>query len=762
MNHNDEHMTAQQAKSSEDETKEFGSVAEALEHSLSQTQPSESFDAVAGSQTPGSATSIDQTVNHDTPSSRPKISGGRKSVVRRVANVDGYLPRRQVDSPSNFSMPHNDLADYRIVGKLGIGGTAIVFQAHQRAVDREVALKYLRPELANDLKIRRRFLHEARVIGSLEHPNIIAIHEVALDCSDEVFYSMKRIEGSPWNEQIDDLDLARNVDILLAIADAVRYAHSQQVIHRDLKPENVMLGRFGEILVADWGMAVRRDSIDSIDDHDAGTGDGMTGDGKLGVDTLGETSHDSKARFNRWFGDELDFAPETSIGGTPAYMAPEMTVGDPSNINETTDVYLLGAILYRIITGHPPHHGNTLAECIRAAADNLIVPTDIQHDLVDIARRAMNTHPCDRQPNVETFVADIRTHRRQQQSMSLVRRVKRGLADIAKAAGDQMPRPTIERLTFLDSLLDEAIQEWAENPLVADIRLELGRHRVAAIADAGDIDGAIELLGELDDTESDLLADLKQRKAAQCKQKRAVSRYSALFVQSPDPGLLVTMPDGIIVEVNERFQNWFGFQREDVVGKTIAQLNLWVCLKRRSVLATLIEQHGLIEDFETRLYRHDGQIIDVVIAGRRVELEGRPMMVATLRDISARKNVENDLRRSRDRMRNLQRMAGLATWSYRIADDTIQWSEELFALFGRDPKDGTPSREEFYELVHPDDRGRLRECVENARRAAEPYEIRIQQRAPEGGYRSVLIRGEPLRNGDGQVDEIYGVSIPDR
>lgn len=748
MTSNDNQWGSDRHDSSDEDTKEFSDSNAAVKWSLNQTQPSERFDTPSGT---------------DSSLSRPKIRGGFKTAVEVSSPVDGYLPRRRVDTATQFNAASDSPADYRIIGKLGRGGTAVVYQAQQRAVDREVALKYLRPELSDNANIRRRFLHEARVIGSLEHPNIIAIHEVALDCRDQVFYSMKRIIGSPWNEQIDSLELSRNVDILLAIADAVRYAHSQQVIHRDLKPENVMLGQFGEILVADWGMAVRRDPSSTAMKNqptvmapEPFTNDSATGGSSPTTDS------DSSVPMNRWLGYALDQAPETIVGGTPAYMAPEMTVNDPSRINELTDVYLLGAILYRIVTGRPPHHGETLAECIRAAADNLIVPTEIEHDLVDIARRAMNTHQNDRQADVETFIQDIRIHRRQQQSMSLVRRVKRSLAEIAKDSTDHDSRPTIEKLSFLDSLLDEAMEEWPQNPAVPEIRLQLGRHRAGAIADAGDIESALVLLADLGEIDGEIVDDLNRRRSAQCKQKRAVSRYSALFVQSPDPGLLVTMPESFVVEVNERFQDWFGFERQEVIGKTIAQLKLWVCPERRLVLAESIQQYGLINDFEAQLFRRDGEIIDVLIAGRRVELEGRQMMVATLRDISARKLAEADLRRSRDRMRNLQRMAGLATWSYRIADDTIQWSEGLFALFGLDPDHGTPTREEFYQLVHPNDRPRLRGAVDAARKEAKPYEIRIEQKSPSGGYQTVTIRGEPLRNASGVVDEIYGVSIPDR
>ena len=683
--------------------------------------------------------------------SREKTTAGKpgSGVVRPGRSAaEGYLPRRRVDHPRRPLDDSSGPADYRIVGQLGRGGTAVVYQAHQRAVDREVALKYLRSEFADNELVRRRFLAEARVIGSLEHPGIIAIHEVALDHSNRLFYSMKRIDGSPWNQQIDALEPSQNVDILLAIADAIRYAHSQQVVHRDLKPENVMLGRFGEILLADWGMAVRLDSAPDVAVRENASAASTAAKYPGGSMAAGAELSASKPGFKSG---DVD-----GVGGTPAYMAPEMTTGQVADVTEQTDVYLLGAILYRIMTGHPPHRGESLRECLLAAADNLIVPTDIQHGLIDIARRAMNTRPVDRHNDVAALIDDIRDHRRHQTSAALVKRVTRALASI-----EADRKVSIERLTFLESLLKEAEEIWPDNPRVANVRDQLLPHRAVAIAASGDIDTAIETLESAGLGDGELASSLRADKRQRCKDQRAVSRYSALFVRSPDAGLLVTMPAAVIIEVNEQFLSAFGFDRDQIVGKSIGQLHLWVCPRRRVELADAIQRHGFIDDFDAKLYTRDQRVVDVVIAGRRVELEGQTMMVATIRDVSARVAAQNELQRSRDRMKNLQRMAGLATWSYRIADQTITWSDELFRLVGRPISDQSPSRREFYDLVHPEDRDKVQSHVQSAIEFGVAYTIRIRQRSVLGDYQWVTIRAEPLADSDGVVDEIYGVTIPD-
>ena len=278
------------------------------------------------------------------------------------AAQEGFVPMRHVAKLGEAKLNE---AEYRVVGKLGSGGTGIVYQAHQRAVDREVAIKVLRDELAGDPVSRRRFLTEARMIGGLDHPNVIALHEVSVDDRGGLFYSMKRIDGTSWDQQIGEMTLNENLQTLRGVADAIRYAHSRRLIHRDIKPENVMLGKFGEVLLADWGLAINDNEKDSSPDT---------------------SLH------------------EVAIGGTPAYMAPELAAGDFRAVGFHTDVYLLGAVLFQILTGYPPHHGESLLACIHSAANNEIRPTRVEGELMDIAMQAMSTAPADRFATVDHFM----------------------------------------------------------------------------------------------------------------------------------------------------------------------------------------------------------------------------------------------------------------------------------------------------------------------------------------------------------------------
>ena len=249
-----------------------------------------------GSQTltlaPETSTDLADSLEEGFVPSRKVVLFGESTQKCMVVSPPAGASTSQGPATSSESLP----AEYRLIGKLGSGGTAVVYQAHQRAIDREVAIKMLRRELTDDRASRVRFLTEARVIGSLDHPNVIALHDLCVDDQGQVFYSMKRIDGTSWTEQIADLSVEENLTILLRVADAIRYAHSRGLVHRDLKPENVMLGRFGEVLVVDWGLAIRCNNNKSK----RGSVEKTPSKVRHAVDAIGTGS--------------------SAIGGTPAYM----------------------------------------------------------------------------------------------------------------------------------------------------------------------------------------------------------------------------------------------------------------------------------------------------------------------------------------------------------------------------------------------------------------------------------------------------------
>lgn len=345
-------------------------------------------------------------------------------------------------------LPSSSGVDYEVLRILGQGGMGVVFSARQGSLDREVAVKMLRPQGADDPAMRDSFLSEACVTGELEHPNIVPIYDLGRNADGAFFYAMKQVRGTPWNKAIRNKSLAENVDILMRVCDAMALAHSKGIIHRDLKPENTMLGDFGEVLVMDWGLAIPTDPQRVIG------------------------------------GIELP----RSMAGTPSYMAPEMAMGPYEAISTASDVYLLGAILFEIVTGQTAHTGTSSRDCMIAAARNVIQTTDKRGPLLDIALRAMQTKPKDRYGSVREFQAAIREYQEHSESIALA--VKAGeQLDRGRADGDYEP---LSRAVFG---YQEALGLWDGNES-ASRGLVDARYAYASAAHArGDYDLA---LGQLD------------------------------------------------------------------------------------------------------------------------------------------------------------------------------------------------------------------------------------------------------------------------
>jgi len=621
---------------------------------------------------------------------------------------EGFVPQRQVVAPGEKP---TEKTDYRLVGTLGSGGTGIVYQAHQRAIDREVAVKVLRDELAGDPLSRRRFLQEARTLGSLDHPNVIALHELGSGPDGGLFYSMKRIDGTSWDASIDSMPFAENIDVVVRISNALRYAHSRGLIHRDIKPENVMIGPFGEVLVADWGLALS-----------------FAGDYSRRVQT------------------------NQSIGGTPAYMAPELAGGDHLSQTVQTDVYLLGAVLFRILTGRPPHHGETLLDCIRNAAANKIVDTHVRNGWMDVAMRAMATEPADRYDGVAGFLHSIEQQRQHQQSDDLLRRATRA---IRNASGEV----THQDYSVAEALVRESLDLWPENREAARTLTQLQVDHASAAAANGDFDLALSLLEGVGMGDSELAVRVRLDRSRLDDQASREAKFSALFTMSPDAGLLTRATTGEIIDVNRQFEKLTGYAAEEVVGQRILVLQLWACPQRREVFVADLMQSGYIEGFETPLRQRDGSILEASLSATRLRVIGDDMVLTTIRDISSRKEVEAQLARSRERLADLQRLAQFGSWEMNVKTGDVLWSEETFRIAGRPMEHGSPNIDEYLQTVHPEDRERLDTAIQNSIRYKSSYEVRLRQRLPDGTFKPVIARGRPYLDANGEVTELYGIVI---
>jgi serine/threonine-protein kinase len=279
---------------------------------------------------------------------RQSRSTARLRPGKRAGAAPGLFaeePPASDDDRGDDGDPSDDDGRLADRGEIARGGQGVIRKVFDRRLERYVALKVIDPELANRPDSLGRFLDEARVTGQLDHPNIVPIYDLIGEGASARRFVMKLVEGETLAARLarsgrgGELDLPKLLEIFLKVCDAIAFAHSRGVIHRDLKPENVMIGEFGQVYVMDWGIAMVRPPV--------------ARDGAI-----------DEARPRRTVVDE----PGTVIG-TSAYMAPEQAWGRTDEIDERTDVFGLGAILYAILAGMPPYPGPGDTDAMAQARD---------------------------------------------------------------------------------------------------------------------------------------------------------------------------------------------------------------------------------------------------------------------------------------------------------------------------------------------------------------------------------------------------------
>ena len=276
---------------------------------------------------------------------------------------------------------------YALGSKLGDGGQGVVYCAGDFGLQRDVAVKRLRPEYNSSEIARREFIKEARLTASLDHPAIIPIYNLCGDEEGGLSLAMKKLNGISLKKYLDltneryrnvgienfdeETALSKRISLFIKVCEAISYVHSRKVIHCDLKPENIMLGEFGEVYVVDWGIARRLDQPQ--DDN-----------GK--------------------------------IMGTPRYTSPENLKREKCDYR--SDIYSLGVILFEIVTLSPAFSGQTASEVVAKVKDGIFNPLQhsygfrIPRDLAAVIRKAVAHDPEDRYHSAEDFTADLKAFRR--------------------------------------------------------------------------------------------------------------------------------------------------------------------------------------------------------------------------------------------------------------------------------------------------------------------------------------------------------------
>jgi len=381
-----------------------------------------------------------------------------------AAATRSVLPTWSIDVPDTSSVNRtanavepsaaSDRVGYRLMHRVGAGGMGEVWSALQATLERPVAVKRLLPaRLQTSAEVLAgvvaEFRLEAMVAGRLEHPNIVPIHDLGTDDSGLPLIAMKLVEGDNWADlaiadfpQMTAPDfIAKHLPILVNVANAVAFAHSRGIVHRDLKPGQVMVGAFGEVLLMDWGLAIAWKDTTHADSP------------SLVLPTPGNAS---------------------GPAGTPALMAPEQTLTNTSSIGPHTDVFLLGATLYYLLTGTYPYQApSSQAAFLKALAAEQQAPEQrapgrwIPQELADIAMKAMAPRIEDRFPSADAFrqaIADWMTG-------AARRREAQALLEEAATALDEAPR----EYAALDAILQRlgrAISLWGDAPLSKELEAQ--------------------------------------------------------------------------------------------------------------------------------------------------------------------------------------------------------------------------------------------------------------------------------------------------
>src|SRR6266511_3380076 len=263
-----------------------------------------------------------------------------------------------------------EFGDYELLEEIGRGGQGVVFRARQKSLNRTVALKVIGLGQWASKAHLKRFRREAEAAASLEHPGIVPIHEVG-ERDGSCYFSMKLIEGGQLDEiaKREPIPIRHAAELIAKLARTVSYAHEHGILHRDIKPGNILLDAEGEPHLTDFGLA-----------------------------RLAET--------------ESTVTRTMEVLGTPSYMAPEQAVGNNAAVTSATDIYGLGAVLYQLLTGHPPFAGGTTFETVRLVLDTAprqprLWNRKIDRDLATICLKCLDKDPQRRYSSALALAEDL-------------------------------------------------------------------------------------------------------------------------------------------------------------------------------------------------------------------------------------------------------------------------------------------------------------------------------------------------------------------
>lgn len=282
-------------------------------------------------------------------------------------------------------MVGKELKHFKIEKLLGKGGMGVVYRARDVRLDRPVALKVLRSDLTANPDRRRRFLQEAKAASAVTHPSIAQIYDVD-EVEGTTFIAMEFVEGQTVGHLIDkrELDLIGSVEIALQVAEGLSKAHEANIVHRDIKSDNIMVTRDGHAKLLDFGLAKLLDPVSADEESD--------------VQDLKET-------------ETFAHTQPGTVMGTAAYMSPEQARGLP--VNQASDVFSMGVVLYEMVTGELPFKGDTPLDTMHSIAFDearpvTVIRRNLPPELHRVVTRCLRKKPADRYKNARALAADLK------------------------------------------------------------------------------------------------------------------------------------------------------------------------------------------------------------------------------------------------------------------------------------------------------------------------------------------------------------------
>ena len=538
------------------------------------------------------------------------------------------------------------------------GGIGHVWLAHDKVLDREIALKELKADQSGSEINRQRFFREAQVTAQLTHPGTVPVYDYVED-GGRSYYTMKFVKGRTLTEAIAEYhegiresaqsgvnsQLVQLLNQFVSVCNTVAFAHSRKVIHRDLKTENVVVGDFGEVVVLDWGLAKRLEEELPAD----GTGE------DLGATIIGD-ERDTQTSSHTMQGDKL---------GTPAYMSPEQARGEVNIIDERTDVYGLAAILYEILTGDPPFLGKSIVAVLEHVIhDQPKRPGDcvdgVPRELEQICLQGLRKKRDDRQQTamelgneIQAWIAEQAERKRTEQERERFFDLSLDLLTILDAEG-KLTQTNAAWKSVLGWSADELLgkQVWDligpddhqrakknhERILSGEALTEVeyrclckdGTHRWV-LWNARLIPGesSIYLVGR----------DITER-------RRTEQTFQDLLESAAD-AMVVINDDRIIVLVNAQLERLFEYSRDELLGNTIEMLvpKQFRADRPPKVDGFIAESkvRPLAAGLELRGERKDGSVFPVEVSLSPVKTEQGLLISCAVRDISVRKKEEQKL-----------------------------------------------------------------------------------------------------------------------